>query len=198
MIVGESVTKNIRILQNKINNSERFNPQPFYDSCESLKEVVNSSKSHGHWSSLFAHQESEILKVLTDLNSSCANEESEAEESTSPVVTMKGMNKFIYFEPLVDYNLRIKCSQGSCSSSFLYKRSYVSHMKRFHSNLPIEKVRDPVGTCRLIRYRCKQMFITSTEVIKSVAFDFSTFTKKPCMAKLPYSREGYIRNSTNL
>ena len=132
------------------------NFQDFEDNTKSFMNILKYSNSHKHWSSVIEHQTLELSQVFDALNTSEFDEEFNEEfdiENSKKVSDAKFENvkNFVYFEPYIDDSLKIPCSSLRCRSTFWYKRSYKKHMASFHSGMPLQKVRDPVGTCRLIR-----------------------------------------------
>ena len=138
----------INDLLTDLNQEGGCDSEDFMVKTESFLTVLGTSKTHQHWCPLINHQTAELNQILKQLDvfETCDFRPTEA------ATEMKGTNDaLVYFEPLVDENLKIPCSELNCKSSFSYKRSYKKHMTVYHSHLPLEKVRDPAGTCRLIR-----------------------------------------------
>ena len=150
IILGDLLIESISELQNTVNDGT-CNSESFVERSSAFLEIVDGSKSVKHWSSLITLQSTEISNVLRDLSTEVKMENGNFEESKGPSVASEGFNKFVFFEPLIDDKLKIPCSKQGCKSTFLYLRSYKKHMQKYHQGVPLQKVRDPAGTCRLIR-----------------------------------------------
>ena len=150
--LGESLVKSVDNLLKNIQGKKNSDFDSFFDKCKSFIDIVEKSNSHNHWGKILTVQQNELASFLVQQDSESELKDRTTENTKYKDQSLNHENNFQYFEPLIDKSLRIPCSNSKCTTSFLYKRSYTAHMKQFHRTMRIEKVKDPVGVCRLIRY----------------------------------------------
>ena len=112
---------------------------------------LNAEQTSSHWLPIIENHYQEISNIL--LNPESSKEDNESSKFLTPKASStidQGGNVFL-FSPYIDEKAKIPCTLLSCKSTFMHRRSYREHMKKFHANLPIDySVRDPPGTCRLL------------------------------------------------
>ena len=127
--------------------------------------AIRDSRTFEHWTGLIEKQISELNNLFETDALMHSNRSPEVQTPAGQSGSSSGpdLSHIKVFSPLIDESSRLKCSIVGCNSRFSYRRSYESHMRNFHPNMEVRKVRDPPGTCRL----------------------FVANSQRPCNAKLP-------------
>ena len=127
--------------------------------------AIRDSRTFEHWTGLIEKQISELKNLFETDALMHSNRSPEVQTPAGQSGSSSGpdLSHIKVFSPLIDESSRLKCSIVGCNSRFSYRRSYESHMRNFHPNMEVRKVRDPPGTCRL----------------------FVANSQRPCNAKLP-------------